>query len=124
MTANRTAKLCRYCGQPMRPKGVRKRPNEYDHAQGCPYARTKQKPDNPTDWKAWKWKAAAFRRCLSLCKTEASAKRFIAKEFAGIYEVGLIHGRCGTGFMDRGEPEKQKPCADCGSPTLAGCACG
>jgi len=32
-------KLCRFCGQPMKPKGVRKVPNEYDHAQGCPYSR-------------------------------------------------------------------------------------
>lgn len=32
-------KLCKFCGQPMKPKNVRKRPNEYDHAQGCPYAR-------------------------------------------------------------------------------------
>ena len=36
-------KLCRECGQPMKPKGVRKRPNEYDHAQGCRYA-TKPAP--------------------------------------------------------------------------------
>ena len=33
-------KLCRHCGQPMRPKGVKKKHNEYDHAQGCPYNRT------------------------------------------------------------------------------------
>lgn len=32
-------KLCKHCGQPMKPKGVKKFPNEYDHAQGCPYAR-------------------------------------------------------------------------------------
>lgn len=36
-------KLCRFCGQPMKPKGVRKKPNEYDHARGCPYQRTSQK---------------------------------------------------------------------------------
>lgn len=35
----RRCKLCRYCGQPMRPKGARKKPDEWDHAQGCPYAR-------------------------------------------------------------------------------------
>lgn len=29
-------KLCDDCGQPMLPKGVKKRPNEYDHASGCP----------------------------------------------------------------------------------------
>ena len=44
--------LCRFCGQmlacttapqrqSMKPKGVRKRPNEYDHAQGCPYSRSR-----------------------------------------------------------------------------------
>lgn len=32
-------RLCRFCDQPMRPKGTPKRPNEYDHAQGCPYNR-------------------------------------------------------------------------------------
>ncbi len=31
-------KLCKHCGQPMKPKGVKKCPFEYDHAQGCPYA--------------------------------------------------------------------------------------
>ena len=34
-------KPCHLCGQPLRPKGVRKRPGEYDHAAGCPYARKK-----------------------------------------------------------------------------------
>jgi hypothetical protein len=33
------AKDCRFCGQPMKPKGVKKLPDEYDHAQGCPYSR-------------------------------------------------------------------------------------
>lgn len=33
-------KTCHECGQPMKPRGVKKRPNEYDHASGCPYART------------------------------------------------------------------------------------
>ena len=32
-------RLCRYCGQPMKPKGVKKKPNEFDHARGCPYVR-------------------------------------------------------------------------------------
>ena len=32
------AKLCDECGQPMLPPGVTKRPNEYDHARGCPRA--------------------------------------------------------------------------------------
>jgi hypothetical protein len=31
-------KLCKDCGQPMLPKGAVKKPNEYDHAQGCPAA--------------------------------------------------------------------------------------
>lgn len=39
-------KLCRFCGQPMKPKGVKKLPNEYDHAQGCPYSRKKKKETN------------------------------------------------------------------------------
>jgi hypothetical protein len=38
-----TPKPCLHCGQPMRPPGVPKRPNEYDHAQGCPYGRKRQK---------------------------------------------------------------------------------
>jgi uncharacterized protein (DUF849 family) len=33
-------KLCRFCGQPMKPKGVKKEPDMYDHAQGCPYLRS------------------------------------------------------------------------------------
>ncbi len=32
----RQYKLCKECGQPMLPKGAVKKPNEYDHAQGCP----------------------------------------------------------------------------------------
>jgi hypothetical protein len=32
-------KLCPRCGQPIKPKGVKKLPNEYDHARGCPYSR-------------------------------------------------------------------------------------
>ena len=28
--------LCPWCDQPILPKGARKRPGEYDHAQGCP----------------------------------------------------------------------------------------
>lgn len=27
--------FCPECGQPLLPPGVEKRPNEYDHAQGC-----------------------------------------------------------------------------------------
>jgi hypothetical protein len=26
----------------MKPKGVKKLPDEYDHAQGCPYSRKKE----------------------------------------------------------------------------------
>ena len=62
----------------------------------------KEAPYNPTDWRQWKWKAGAFRRVLSLCDTIVKAERFIAKEFAGIYETGLIHGRSGVGFVDKG----------------------
>lgn len=32
-------KLCRFCDQPVKPKGVKKLPDQYDHAQGCPYSR-------------------------------------------------------------------------------------
>jgi len=40
-------KLCRHCAQPMKPKGVKKLPNEYDHAQGCPYAPKKRRIYDP-----------------------------------------------------------------------------
>ena len=33
-------KLCRFCAQPMKPRGIKKLPDEYDHATGCPYSRT------------------------------------------------------------------------------------
>lgn len=36
-------KLCRLCGQPMKPKGVKKLPDEYDHASGCPYSNKDQR---------------------------------------------------------------------------------
>lgn len=29
-------KRCPDCGQPMLPKGKKKKPGEFDHAQGCP----------------------------------------------------------------------------------------
>jgi hypothetical protein len=35
----RVCKLCRHCGCPMKPKGVRKKPDHWDHATGCPYSR-------------------------------------------------------------------------------------
>ena len=35
MSAKRREKRCHDCGQPMLPKGQKKKPNEYDHAQGC-----------------------------------------------------------------------------------------
>lgn len=35
-------KLCKHCGQPMKPKGVKKRPFEYNHAQGCPYSHKRE----------------------------------------------------------------------------------
>ena len=37
-----TYKMCKHCGQPMKPKGVKKLPYEYDHAQGCPYSKRKR----------------------------------------------------------------------------------
>lgn len=38
----RVCKLCPDCDQPMRPRGVKKKPNEYDHASGCPRAGKKK----------------------------------------------------------------------------------
>lgn len=35
-------KLCKLCGCPMKPKGVKKRPDEFDHACGCRYHRHTQ----------------------------------------------------------------------------------
>jgi len=37
------SKACPDCGQPMKPKGVKKRPDEWDHAQGCRYDKTKMR---------------------------------------------------------------------------------
>lgn len=34
--AKKEVALCEHCGQPMLPPGIKKLPNEYDHAQGCP----------------------------------------------------------------------------------------
>ena len=39
-----TWKLCKHCGQPMKPKGVKKQPGMWDHASGCPLA---PKPARP-----------------------------------------------------------------------------
>ena len=36
-------KLCKHCGQPMKPKGVKKKPDEFDHATGCPYSPKKKR---------------------------------------------------------------------------------
>lgn len=36
MSDTKKYRLCKDCGQLMLPKGVQKRPNEYDHASGCP----------------------------------------------------------------------------------------
>ena len=41
-------KLCPECGQPMKPKGVKKKPNEYDHAQGCPLAPKRRDRTRPS----------------------------------------------------------------------------
>ncbi len=35
---------CKDCGQPMLPKGGVKKPNEYDHARGCPSDLNKRDP--------------------------------------------------------------------------------
>ena len=32
-------KLCKFCAQPVKPKGLKKKPDEFDHAQGCPKGR-------------------------------------------------------------------------------------
>ena len=46
-------KLCEECGQPMKPKGVRKKPNEFDHASGCSLAPKKRaKAQKPGEQKA------------------------------------------------------------------------
>lgn len=34
-------RLCKHCGQPMRPAHKRHKVGEYEHAQGCPYQRSK-----------------------------------------------------------------------------------
>ena len=42
----RICKLCRFCDCPMKPKGVRKKPNFWDHAQRCPYSRHEHNNNN------------------------------------------------------------------------------
>ena len=34
---------CDECGQPMLPRGVKKKPNEYDHARNCSKAKSRRK---------------------------------------------------------------------------------
>ena len=36
-------RLCKGCGQPLLPRGVRKRPGHYDHATGCSFDRRTQR---------------------------------------------------------------------------------
>ncbi len=52
------------------------------------------------DWKAWKWKAGAFLRILSLLEDKESKERFIAEEFCGLYMTGYIHGKEGITFKE------------------------
>ena len=45
MPSKPAPKLCPGCDQPMLPKGVKKKPMQYDHAQGCPLdPKAKRKP--------------------------------------------------------------------------------
>ena len=59
------AKDCPDCGQPMLPAGEVKRPNEYDHASGCPRSAAKTK-------KASGWTCDHSPVCLS--RTEHATK--------------------------------------------------
>ena len=48
-------KLCHLCGQPTLPKGKkRQHPDDYRHAQGCPYSRAymETNPQNPIRFRA------------------------------------------------------------------------
>ena len=38
-----TWKLCPDCGQPMLPKGQKKKPDFFDHARGCPRVLAKRR---------------------------------------------------------------------------------
>src|SRR5690349_20571660 len=53
-------KLCEGCGQPMLPDGVKKLPNEYDHAQGCPLDKATQQVEQATPWTPGPWKVARY----------------------------------------------------------------
>ena len=55
---------CEECGQPMLPKGVKKLPNEYDHAQGCPLdpQRDPQHKPLPLGWLDKQREARAAKR--------------------------------------------------------------
>lgn len=69
---------------------------------------TRPNPD-PTNPAAWKWKSGAFRRVLTTCETEATAEKFIAQEFAGIYMAAYIHGREGITYTDNTSKPKMVP---------------
>jgi len=45
-----SAELCSHCGQPMLPDGIKKLPNEYDHAAGCPLAKERWRNKTMTGW--------------------------------------------------------------------------
>ena len=48
-------KICPGCDQPMLPKGMKKKPMQYDHAQGCPLdPKAKRKPV-PSDTERLDW---------------------------------------------------------------------
>ncbi len=46
-------RLCEHCGQPMLPEGEVKKPNEYDHAHGCPDEPAAMAKRNPLDLSTW-----------------------------------------------------------------------
>jgi len=65
-TKKQAYKLCKYCGCPMKPKGVKKQPDEYDHAQGCPYAK-------PTDKQRLDWMQRNCARVAGMLLTNGSS---------------------------------------------------
>ena len=56
------ANLCPGCDQPMLPKGMKKKPMQYDHAQGCPLdPKAKRKPV-PSDTERLDWLQSVAQR--------------------------------------------------------------
>src|SRR5690242_19904991 len=64
-------KLCEGCGQPMLPDGVKKLPNEYDHAQGCPLDKATQQVEQATPWTPGPWTYS--EETCSLCEAEGKS---------------------------------------------------